>query len=277
MQRDTTSVSIPEISVIINGIKSILQNDYWTRIWIVQEVILSMDVRVYICEWEFRWPDFVRLCDMVVNSVQGNLALGFYSSGMILRLDQLRKDLFQFGFPDILRNFLDCQCLDVRDRVFGLMGLAKDVALEVDYNLSRFQLFEKLTRTYPVRFAKELAENLYIALHISDELHLATSAQLQQAIPIKIQGCGAIVRQNGRLLWNQRSRKILTSRSVLEDGDQLFSLSMIPVHDRRLIVLQDTPFPSTSTGIYFNIKAIVAVHSDDKPIARHLLDLDELS
>jgi hypothetical protein len=140
------------------------------------------------------------------------------------------------------------------------MGLIKDFAIEIDYELlSRLQLFEKTTHTYPAQFAEDLADVLWTALEVFSEIVLTLNVQTSLTIPVRVQECGSVVRQNGKLTWSQHPKQILLSNSYLNDaideGGTLYNLSMTPmavicVASRFLIVLRDRPFRNdTNTQI----------------------------
>jgi hypothetical protein len=242
----------------IKGLNSILDNHYWTRLWIVQEAILSPDVQVYVSHRDFSWAEFIRFCQLVAAEINtpermeiAALIAEKLSRSTMLSLHRQRTDKSERSFPDLIRDYCTCRCFDLRDRVFGLMGLVKDFAIEVDYELSRLQLFEKITRTYPTQFAEDLADVLWIALEVSSEIDLTFNVQTNFTIPVRVQECGSVVRQDGRLTWSQHPNQILLSHSYLNDaiaeGDTLYSLSMTPMAAIRgarrfLIVLRDRRF-----------------------------------
>ena len=71
------------------------------------------------------------------------------------------------------------------------MGLVNDFAFEVDYGLSRLQLFQKITHNYPAQFAEDLAEVLWITLEVFSEIDLTLNVQSSLTIPVRVQECGS--------------------------------------------------------------------------------------
>jgi hypothetical protein len=229
----------------------------------VQEVVLSPEAQVYVSRRDFSWAEFIRFCRLVASEINtaerleiAALIAEKLSQSTMLSLHRQRTDKSGRSFPDLIKNYCICRCFDLRDRVFGLMGLVRDFAIEIDYGLSRLQLFEKVTHTYPAQFAEDLADVLWIALEGSSEIDLTSNVQSSLTIPVRVQECGSVVRQDGKLTWSQHPKQILLSYSYLDDaideGDRLYSLFMTPGPARRgdrrfLIVLRDQRFQNDTS------------------------------
>jgi hypothetical protein len=243
---DFTAREVFRDPAILKGFIFIRDHDYWTRLWIVQEVILSLDVSVYIYDRVYPWDAFVQYYNLAIRSTNQRKYFDDeyirrqLNSSTINGLDRQRRVVSTARhFSDLLAAFYNCKCFDIRDRVFGLLGLDTDFALDVDYNLSPLQLFEKIVRTYPVRCANGLARNLYTALNISSEVDLATNITPNLTIPMRVEECGVVMRQNGKLKCVGNPEYFLVSDSDLEEGDQLYVFTLYKQFgDRHLILRQ---------------------------------------
>jgi hypothetical protein len=101
-------------------------NRYWTRLWVVQEVCLPRNL-VFVFGGEI-WPEsavrhMLQQAEYVPGRVVGGKKLD------IQRLLQARQERFtdSMRLEALVERFMDQGCAEVRDRVFGLVGLANDV------------------------------------------------------------------------------------------------------------------------------------------------------
>lgn len=117
------------------AIREIAKSPYWTRLWVVQEVALSTN-RVLLGE------------SGAVNMEDFECLLAHFSSTFTV-LEAVTKLLSylpqssnnqKIPLPTLLRYFGDRQCLDLNDRVYGLLSLAEPSRgtedIVVDYTIS---------------------------------------------------------------------------------------------------------------------------------------------
>ncbi|KAF2647182.1 hypothetical protein K491DRAFT_763823 [Lophiostoma macrostomum CBS 122681] len=124
------------------GLRAALASPWWTRLWCVQEVLLSPKALLLFGHWSISWDRFrsaafkqgrhqTECCSHLVPLV----ALQFQ-----FRLDDLVYDARkQPGFPldSALRRYRYKKCEDPRDKVFALLGVAKMLKapkLQPDYS-----------------------------------------------------------------------------------------------------------------------------------------------
>jgi hypothetical protein len=240
-------------STAVNGVKNVIDNDYWTRLWIVQEVILSLEIQVYIHQWEFAWINFVDSCYLALRACHPCTQDTSYKDlGMIFVLDEQRRKEWECErrFADLIRSYGSCKCFDIRDRVFGLAGLAKDLVLDVDYSLSPIQLFANITRTHSIDFTDDITYVLYNVLGLSSRMALGKNVQLinlSLKIRRNIKKGGQSVWQNEKLKWDVcglsqhlvSSELDLYSTSGLKHGNQLYSVAKRALRTGQLSVLRD--------------------------------------
>ncbi|OAG23540.1 HET-domain-containing protein [Alternaria alternata] len=121
-------------------LKAIVRMPYFSRIWVVQELLLSKTASLTFDDHTMHWTDF----SSHVKSLTASREDGFYGNWVGLLSKRRRiKDLMS-----ALQITQDCRCSDPRDRVYGLMGLVDDEDrnnFPIDYELSVQQLYTGLT------------------------------------------------------------------------------------------------------------------------------------
>ncbi|KAM5357299.1 hypothetical protein ACJZ2D_016410 [Fusarium nematophilum] len=108
---------------------------YFTRMWIVQEVLLAKELVVYCGEHGVEWDALLEKC-WGVRDVDSTL----------IRLAQARnrrKEHTSYdGYASLIGEFGSSECTDVRDKVYGLLGLfPESERLRVDYTVTLPVLF----------------------------------------------------------------------------------------------------------------------------------------
>lgn len=122
---------------VTKALQNLLFNQYWTRAWIVQEVVLGNKVDVWcrwktiFGEWECEVIDHYELVGLYLylGRIFEVKAKGLTSaSARVMDLfrcsiDLVRGNLELLDIGSLLIQFGSCQCSDVRDRVYSLTGL----------------------------------------------------------------------------------------------------------------------------------------------------------
>jgi hypothetical protein len=132
----------------VEALAAILQHEYFTRLWIVQEVLLAQDIHV-LCHFPAVgsiWVSWVDMCSVFEHSQDALGLLNIPSAPIALLRENGR--LQQQGRPIRLRlgetisTFSGGYCQDPRDKMYGLMGLVKyDHRVAVDYRKSIHEVF----------------------------------------------------------------------------------------------------------------------------------------
>lgn len=159
----------PSRDPLIRNIQNILAADYWIRLWIVQELMLSKDKNfilgnttytlrsmlrfIQMCgsindflveEEDYSWNNFIVEGSMnaLVRSMTYEYPLPKYDSGqssanpLFAPMNDLDQAIASFGHH---------LCHDFRDKVFGLLGLTKlGHVFNIDYKLSKEQFFARV-------------------------------------------------------------------------------------------------------------------------------------
>ncbi|KAL9618327.1 MAG: hypothetical protein Q9160_006977 [Pyrenula sp. 1 TL-2023] len=145
-----------EIEEFWKGLRNFCGSKYWTRAWIIQEVLLS---RTLVVMYGVKQLPAWLLVDVLgyLSHLTGEL-----SGDDKERLDRRRtftKDRLSHAgkgrtmrtpLLDLLWHFGDQQCSDIRDRIYSLQAICEP-QIDIDYNISTITLFsqvaEKLSYT----------------------------------------------------------------------------------------------------------------------------------
>ena len=127
---------------------------WFTRLWIVQEIVMSDDPLVVCGTRDIPWTVIARMLRIVVDhNLDVTIASDFTRqfSGSTCMLAAFREERQAGTEPDLmfwLSVFANQRCEREKDRIFGLLGLAadrNDPDLELKYEESAVQTFTKAT------------------------------------------------------------------------------------------------------------------------------------
>lgn len=134
------------------AMEELLDLSYWHRIWIVQEFVLARRLQIYCGSHSISWKAFDGALSHVLrfkahrfpdtHFVQTRFWSISHSAGRKV-WDMRSRGRENKTLLSLLEAFQNSQCSDRRDKVYALLGLAKDVpsgAIEVDYAKAPFEL-----------------------------------------------------------------------------------------------------------------------------------------
>ena len=179
---------------------------YWERLWIVQELLLASDVQllygdVRVPLYHVRGimlneptlpddPKILRVCDQASSAGQ----------------------LQNYSLSRFMHKFGDFKCFDLRDRVYGLLGLLEtSEPLRIDYGESCVSLFWRVISQHVHGFGTdEATQDLQRALHVSAaDLHTFLSAR---PWALYVPGCFTVDGAFTDILWVE-----VTNSETLKD------------------------------------------------------------
>jgi hypothetical protein len=115
----------------------------WSRIWIVQEVVLAWDVQVLYGKRKFPWQTLRYVCIGVARQQLSCLwpdgsalifSKGLSCASNLLSFRQSKSTSFTLPLSEIWNRFGRFGATDPRDRVFGILGfLQDDLGVQMDY------------------------------------------------------------------------------------------------------------------------------------------------
>ncbi len=154
-------------------IERILELGYWSRLWIVQEIVLAPDVVLHFGRQTLEWARFLA----AMYKYECERLRSHPKFWYILSLDERRSRPSKRCLLTMIEEFGGTFCTDVRDRIFGLLGMVDEDAelaagaltpILPSYELSKEELLYYVVSTYMPQYAEHCAIPLYKALRLSD-------------------------------------------------------------------------------------------------------------
>jgi hypothetical protein len=155
------------------AIAKLCKMEYWTRVWIIQEIILAKRILIHCRSQNYHmstearfgldWDLLIQVCsglaDLPKNWPLSESILDIRES-IPLRLDARRKEPAKSNtLRGLLTTFEDTQCSEPRDKVYGLLGLAQSsprVKITVDYAKSLFDVFKDVVWFEGSRYSADI-------------------------------------------------------------------------------------------------------------------------
>lgn len=175
-----------------------LHNEWWSRVWTVQEAVLARQVTYQYgprllsesdllkAAASYRNHVFVRRCcysalerNKSLITTTANITVGMET---LLDLASIRANLQKekLRFDEVIAKFRTRRATDPRDKVFGLLGISRGVrTASIDYALTAAQVFEATTREI-----MSYCKNLDILSHCANQAYReTTTAGLPSWVP----------------------------------------------------------------------------------------------
>ncbi|CZR64315.1 uncharacterized protein PAC_14213 [Phialocephala subalpina] len=156
-------------SAEIRGTIDLFDRDYWQRVWIIQEVVRARKIIICCGHETLQWKDLAKFFRLARNqpldelgeigkhpSQEAIIAFGYNPAAT---LTDHRTSRF-YDLETLLISYIGFQCCDPRDKVYSLLGLARNRLtarskrlveqewLTVDYSRPPRDLFRVLTLMY---------------------------------------------------------------------------------------------------------------------------------
>ena len=114
------------------------KHPYWRRLWIVQEVLLAQARSIWLNRTIMQWPEMEPRDD-----IDPKMWLKPESSTLdFLLVESYHIKRRPLDFGDVIISCYDSSCHDVRDKVYGLQAIIKEVQrVTIDYARSPEQIF----------------------------------------------------------------------------------------------------------------------------------------
>ena len=163
---EITEINIDSLSTLASGqisalafspgtiaaMETLCLQPYWNRAWIIQEILLARSVTIYFGSRKLPWEVFSSLLEKISKTTKYE---HFQEVGFAYRISALRsRNAYQnpnvsskfkrISLEDLLEMFSESKCYYVQDRIFSLLGLAKELDTAeslVDYSKDLGTLF----------------------------------------------------------------------------------------------------------------------------------------
>ena len=134
--------------------KIFIQQPVLTRIWIIQELILAKNIRLFCGRRSLQW------------TTAQEIAIEYWNRFSLSNFSFFRDEIYHLGNmlsmslerspssteeKDLLDTwvaFSECRCKDNRDKVYGILNLANNLNIQPDYEISPEVLFGLVTRAH---------------------------------------------------------------------------------------------------------------------------------
>ena len=118
---------------------------YWKRMWIMQEITLAQQITILFDDISAEWKGLERL-----QGILNGRSPVLYASEAF-RLDRHRRNEIRSTLEDLVETGRTFDCLDPRDKIYAILGLAvdcQDDQIKIDYSKSLFEVFSDTVRFY---------------------------------------------------------------------------------------------------------------------------------
>lgn len=135
------------------ALRSLLKRLYWTRVWIVQELMLARDIIFFCGQKSFTWGQIASFRQRLkMGSHLGGDTTGCFSSAVTRGPGWFiiaQKTIWahcnnHMPLSTLLVTYKNQESTDARDQVYGLLGLATENPVKVDYDISVEDLYIKV-------------------------------------------------------------------------------------------------------------------------------------
>lgn len=126
------------------AIASLQRRMYWTRTWIIQEIVLASDIHIFCGDRFSHWPNFVlHMPDQDTDDQAIGMRNPTHTFG---KLKKLRIIATRLTLRQLLFQCHMSRCSEPRDLIYGLLNIAKDTkenpgSIVADYSCSLETLF----------------------------------------------------------------------------------------------------------------------------------------
>lgn len=144
-QAQQLGVGLDQFLRKIQALLRLCHRPYWRRMWIIQEIVLAQKALLCCGSDHASWNDFNNFRVLWDKRIAKGFATRYLADprpSLAFDLDRLRSQSRKPTFEVLLRTFQTSLCLDVRDKVYSLAGLAVEgEGLRIDYSNSAFNIF----------------------------------------------------------------------------------------------------------------------------------------
>jgi hypothetical protein len=125
---------------------------YWRRVWIVQEVLLAVDIVILcgqqICHWNHFQGALGRAHDCRSMPFRVLRPVRLTAAGRLIKnkIDWAKRESGR-SLGSLIEQYSGMDATDAKDRVYGLLGLVEGPSIPADYTLTREQLYNRILDT----------------------------------------------------------------------------------------------------------------------------------
>ncbi|KAI8947944.1 heterokaryon incompatibility protein-domain-containing protein [Xylaria longipes] len=173
-----------------------IENDYFNRLWVVQEIASARHIKVLCGDQSIQWEDLSLVIKFMGNpemlrSLQTTEEMGVVAcdqdslrhAATILATRRSTTADISYSLAFLLPNYRSMKCKDPRDKVFGLLGLVRGIdhpLIRPDYSKNEIQVYRD---TAEYLFTVEGTSRRLIALAFAGVGHCRRLQELPSWVP----------------------------------------------------------------------------------------------
>jgi len=119
-----------------NILVNLCRNEYWKRVWIIQEIGLARRIHIYIGSYNVDWERFITRVE----------SCGKCHDSIPLKFKRQLDNKYSSGhqLQTLIETHRGSLCKEPRDHIYGFIGLAIDCGddFPIDYNKSLFEVWK---------------------------------------------------------------------------------------------------------------------------------------
>lgn len=134
------------------GLEIICNNPYWSRLWIIQEIVLAARIHIHYGGFDISYGSFskaVLLFARFESRISDTPAVAICRARFVREMR--RGQLEASSIFTLIRQHAAAQCQDSRDKIFGLLGMAKGCCkkeIVIDYSVDVLELCNRVWKHY---------------------------------------------------------------------------------------------------------------------------------
>ncbi|KAI1753350.1 heterokaryon incompatibility protein-domain-containing protein [Xylaria castorea] len=173
-----------------------IENDYFNRLWVVQEIASARQIKVLCGDQSIQWEDLRLVIKFMGNpemirSLQSTEEMGVVAcnqdslrhAGAIIATKTSASIGISYSLAFLLSNYRGMKCKDPRDKVFGLLGLVRGIdhhLIRPDYSKNEIQVYKDTAKYI---FTVEGTSRKLIALAFAGVGHCRRLQELPSWVP----------------------------------------------------------------------------------------------
>lgn len=238
------------------------RHPYWTRIWIVQELVLAREILILYGGREFIWWK-------LASKFAGELAEELKKTAAPIMRQRDIRHTDEHRLEKLIENFRQAQCKEPRDKIFGLLGMAHDCdsdVLEVDYEVSYFSLYSSMI---------ELHKSMPQASLDASWLSIERSVMLMRFSQLVQRTLGGLVEEDAEARAPSKGPKQFHTVRGAVSGEILY---LGPTYTETVSSLRaNKTWKRAYEGCYHGgkLSGIERLRGEDEAYSRAILDWDE--
>lgn len=133
------SVGHPRWKELETCLEIFLSEQYWSRVWIVQEIVLASSLELKAGSLFMGVKAFELLCERYKYFFAHLRKSDAMQRGIGKKILTFRKEYYPLPIIRVLSATIHNQCSHRHDKIYGILGLTRDL-IEVDYEMSVMEL-----------------------------------------------------------------------------------------------------------------------------------------